>query len=104
MTTNTRIVHATVKKARSFTTNGNTVHVFELTLLEAVGQAAAGDTLRMQLYPSYLAGRFMPPRMALVDEGDVLSLELQGITVSYGFLEFDRFVEFEVNTYRPTTS
>lgn len=101
MANQTQTVHATIKKARTFNAKGDTVHVFEMNLLEAIEEAAAGDTIRMQVYPFWLAGRFMPPRLALVDEGDVLSFHLEGLSLSNGFLEFDRFIEFEVNAYRP---
>lgn len=103
MTTTSQIVHAKIKKLRTFTCNGSTVYAFELSILDAVAGLERNGEYRMQVYPFYLAGRFMPARMAFVVEGDILSFELEGVSVSEGFIEFDRFIEFQVNTYKYET-
>jgi hypothetical protein len=101
MTSKSTTIHATVSKLRSFNSRGDTIFVFELSLLESVTELGAGEKFLMQLYQYCLPGRFDLPRMALVSEGDTLTLELEGIEANQGFIEFERFGKFSVNTYQP---
>jgi len=100
MTSKSTIIHATVSKLRSFNSRGDTIFVFELSLREPIAELGDSETFLMQIYQYCLPGRFDLPRMAMVSEGDILTLELEGIEANQGFIEFERFGKFSVNTYQ----
>jgi hypothetical protein len=100
MTSKSTIIHATIAKVRTFNSRGDTIFAFELVLREPVANLGDAERFRMQIYQYCLPGRFDLPNMALVSEGDTVSFELEGVEASHGFIEFERFRGFSVNTYQ----
>jgi hypothetical protein len=94
MTVTTQTVRAEVLKARSAVTNGQTLFAFELRLDAPVEGLDSFERYQLSVYANYLSGRHALPRMALVSEGETLTLELEGLAVRDGFIEYDRIVDF----------